>query len=115
VQQLRGVRYTYRKDVAGHQGLPQGEQVGVLAQEVEKLYPELVTTGADGYKAVNYAQLTPVLLEAIKELADQNAAFRQDAAAQLQRDATQTADIQTLKAQLTLLLGGAPTAHASGR
>jgi hypothetical protein len=77
VQALRGVRYTYRQDVAGHLGLPTGEQVGVIAQEVEKRYPELVSTGQDGYKAVNYAQLTPVLLEAIKELADQNAAFRQ--------------------------------------
>ena len=67
VRQLRAVRYHYRQDVAGHP-LPQGAQVGVLAQELEKVYPELVSTGPDGYKAVNYAQLTPVLLEAIKEL-----------------------------------------------
>ncbi len=67
LQQLRAVRYHYRQDVAGHP-LPQGAQVGVLAQELEAVYPELVSTGADGFKAVNYAQLTPVLLEAIKEL-----------------------------------------------
>ncbi len=114
VQALRGVRYTYRQHIDGH-SLPAGEQVGVLAQEVEKIYPELVSTGADGYKAVNYAQLTPVLLEAIKELADQNAAFRRQATAQQDRDATQTADIQSLKVQLARLLGEAPVAQAGTR
>jgi hypothetical protein len=42
--------------------------VGVMAQEVEKVFPEMVTTGADGYKRVNYDALVPVLIEAIKEL-----------------------------------------------
>ena len=76
VQALRGVRYTYRQHLPG-QPLPPGEQVGVLAQEVEKIYPELVSTGPDGYKAVNYAQLTPVLIEAIKELKAENDQLRQ--------------------------------------
>jgi hypothetical protein len=42
--------------------------VGVMAQEVEKVFPEMVTTGIDGYKRVNYDSLVPVLIEAIKEL-----------------------------------------------
>lgn len=42
--------------------------VGVMAQEVEKVFPEMVTTGTDGYKRVNYDALVPVLIEAIKEL-----------------------------------------------
>ena len=42
--------------------------VGVMAQEVEKVFPEMVTTGTDGYKRVNYDSLVPVLIEAIKEL-----------------------------------------------
>ena len=67
---LRGVRYRYRSGLPGRP-LPQGEQVGVVAQEVEKIYPELVTTDAEGYRAVNYAQLAPVLIEAIKELKGQ--------------------------------------------
>jgi hypothetical protein len=41
--------YINRKD------LPKGEQIGVMAQEVEKVIPEAVVTMADGYKAVNYA------------------------------------------------------------
>ena len=42
-------------------------QVGVIAQDVEAVLPEAVTTAADGYKSVNYNQLIPLLIEAIKE------------------------------------------------
>ena len=45
------------------------EAVGVLAQEVEKVLPQLVNTNAEGFKAVSYDSLIPILLEAIKELA----------------------------------------------
>jgi Chaperone of endosialidase len=44
-----------------------GKQMGVIAQEVEKVFPELVTTNGDGYKRVNYIGLIPVLIESIKE------------------------------------------------
>ncbi len=43
------------------------EQIGVLAQDVEKVLPQLVNTNSKGYKAVDYSKLTPVLIEAIKE------------------------------------------------
>ena len=46
---------------------PKGQQIGVIAQEVEKVFPEMVRTDADGEKSVNYSALIPVLLEAIKE------------------------------------------------
>lgn len=47
-----------------------GKDYGVIAQEVEKVLPEVVTTREDGYKAVNYDRLIPLLIEAIKELKD---------------------------------------------
>jgi hypothetical protein len=44
-------------------------EIGVVAQEVEAVFPELVTTwGEDNYRAVDYGRLTVVLLEAVKEL-----------------------------------------------
>ncbi|RAK68319.1 tail fiber domain-containing protein [Hymenobacter edaphi] len=67
VQQLRGVRYRWNALGVEHGGVAGAEQVGLLAQEVERVFPELVSTDAQGYKAVNYALLTPVLLEALKE------------------------------------------------
>lgn len=42
-------------------------QVGVVAQEVEAVLAEAVTTDADGYKSVQYDKLIPLLIEAIKE------------------------------------------------
>jgi len=45
-----------------------GHDVGVIAQEIEKIAPELVTTRSNGYKAVKYEKIVPILIEAIKEL-----------------------------------------------
>jgi hypothetical protein len=41
--------------------------VGVLAQELEKIMPDLVITDKDGFKSVSYAGLTPYLVQAIKQ------------------------------------------------
>lgn len=61
--QLRGVSYQWKDE-----NKSQRTQIGVIAQEVEKIYPEFVHTNDKGMKAVNYAQMTAVLIEAIKEL-----------------------------------------------
>ena len=45
------------------------KRYGLIAQEVEELYPELVNTNeTDGMKSLNYIELIPLLLEQIKEL-----------------------------------------------
>ena len=46
----------------------EGHDVGVLAQEVEKVLPEVVTTRDNGYKAVRYEKMVPLLIESIKEI-----------------------------------------------
>ena len=46
----------------------EGHDVGVIAQEIEKVLPEVVTTRDNGYKAVKYEKIIPLLVEAIKEL-----------------------------------------------
>ncbi|NDB28929.1 tail fiber domain-containing protein, partial [archaeon] len=45
----------------------EGHDVGVIAQEIEAVVPELVQTRDSGYKAVKYDKLTALLIEAIKE------------------------------------------------
>ncbi len=60
---LSGYNYLW-KDKAKDQTL----QTGVIAQEVEALFPELVSTDKDGMKSVNYVGLIPHLIEAVKEL-----------------------------------------------
>ena len=44
-----------------------GRDVGVIAQEIEAILPEAVTTRDSGYKAVNYEKIIPLLIEAIKD------------------------------------------------
>ena len=71
VKQLRGVNFTWKDNSRGTD-----TQIGLIAQEVEQVYPELVGDGDlpnDEFgnapmKSVNYAHLTSVLIEAIKEL-----------------------------------------------
>ena len=46
------------------------KDVGVIAQEIEKVLPELVSDRENGYKAVKYDKLTAVLIEAVKELSE---------------------------------------------
>lgn len=43
--------------------------IGLIAQEVQKVFPELVRQERDGYLSVNYTDLIPVMIEAMKELA----------------------------------------------
>lgn len=72
VKQLRGVSFTWKDtETKGTD-----TTIGLIAQEVETIYPELVgdgglpkdTDGNDALKSVNYAHLTAVLIEAVKEL-----------------------------------------------
>ena len=57
---LRGVEFTRIAD--------NSRSIGVVAQELEAILPELVLTDDEGMKSVNYAQITGLLIEAVKEL-----------------------------------------------
>jgi hypothetical protein len=46
----------------------EGSDVGVIAQEIEEVLPEVVMTRGSGYKAVKYEKIVPLLIESIKEL-----------------------------------------------
>lgn len=66
---LNGYTYYWNKLAEEQKGIAnKNEQLGVLAQELEEVFPQLVKTDSKGFKSVNYASLTVVLLEAIKEL-----------------------------------------------
>ena len=63
LSRINGVRYFWKdpkKDPS--------EQIGVIAQDVEKEFPELVKTDGNGIKSVEYANLVSPLIEAVKEL-----------------------------------------------
>ena len=58
------------------QNIYKGKDYGVIAQEVEKILPELVHTKEDGYKSVKYDKIISLLIEGIKELSKEVAELK---------------------------------------
>ncbi len=67
VMSIEGVTYDFRTEEFASRNFPTTKQVGFIAQNVETVLPEVVRTNGDGYKAVDYAKITALLNEAIKE------------------------------------------------
>ncbi len=76
ILKINGVRYNFKKDEFPERNFSDKNQIGFIAQEIEKIFPEMVFTDEKGYKSVDYARLTPVLVEAMKELKMMNDEFR---------------------------------------
>lgn len=72
LDKLRGVNvvtFNFKVDEMPELNLDQGLQYGVIAQELEKIFPELVAQREDGYKEVNFQGLNFYNLKAVTELA----------------------------------------------
>ena len=67
VMNLEGVTYNWRTDEFPNKSFTDRMEYGVIAQQIEKIVPELVDTDEDGYKSVQYSHMVPLLIEAIKE------------------------------------------------
>ena len=87
--------------------------IGLIAQDVEKVLPQIVTQSEDGYKAIDYQSLTAVLIEAMKEQQGQFTAeitAQQDQIASLEKENTQlktimAEQIDALLARVAMLEG----------
>jgi hypothetical protein len=75
VAALRPVHYFWRAEAYPEKHFGSDRAYGLIAQEVEEILPELVTTDADGYQAVDYAKLPLLAIQAIKELKEENEAL----------------------------------------
>jgi hypothetical protein len=67
IAKLNGKYYEWNEKMEEITGIT-GNAYGVIAQEVQKEFPEMVEMQENGYLAVDYRQLVPVMIEAIKEL-----------------------------------------------
>ena len=70
IKQVSGVEFDWRplteeQKIWVHSN--EGHDIGVIAQEIEEILPEIVTTRENGYKAVRYEKIVALLIEAIKE------------------------------------------------
>lgn len=70
VESLDGVTFDWNTEARNSRPHRTRREAGVLAQQVERVLPEVVGTGIDGYKSVDYDKLVPLLIQAIKELSD---------------------------------------------
>ena len=100
VKALEGVTYYWRTDEFPDMDLDNRLQYGLIAQELEKVIPELVNTDSEGWKSVEYTHLVPILLEALKEqlgtietLQEENASVSK----KLENYASLVSDIERLK------------------
>ena len=53
-------------------------KIGLLAQEVEKVIPEIVATDSEGYLSISYGHIVAYLVEGIKELRKENKELREE-------------------------------------
>ena len=65
VSQISGNTFDWNEE---KQNIYKGKDYGVIAQEIQKVMPELVDTRDNGYLAVKYEKIVPLLIESIKEL-----------------------------------------------
>jgi len=71
VSKINGVEFDWKEltdEEKKTQHGNEGHDVGVIAQEIEEVLPEVVTTRENGYKGVKYEKIVPLLIESIKDL-----------------------------------------------
>ena len=77
LDKIRGISFEWNERYASLGRATGHREIGVIAQEVEAVFPELVTTwGDDRYRAIDYGRLTAVLVEAIKQLKEETEALK---------------------------------------
>jgi hypothetical protein len=103
LEKVRGVTYSFNADAQRKRGLPHGEQVGVVAQELEAVLPQLVATGKDGIKGVNYPALTAFLIQVNKEQEIKIAAMNEAQKEQQAKLEKQAADMKETRREMAEL------------
>ena len=66
LKKLRGVYYNWNTDIENTRDLGNQREIGMIAQEVESVMPELVGTNSNGYKSLDYPKLSAFLIEVDK-------------------------------------------------
>jgi hypothetical protein len=69
---LRPVNYFWRTEEFADQHFGKRQSFGLIAQDVEKLFPDLVSTDEKGFKAINYSKLPLYTIQAVRELKAEN-------------------------------------------
>lgn len=65
IEKCSTILYTLKDDESNKQ------QIGLIAQEIEEFFPEIIQTGQDGYKSIDYGRLVVVCMRVLKDMIDQ--------------------------------------------
>ena len=68
ISKIGGYTFDWKPEAKEHGGHLKGHDYGVMADEIQSLFPEMVQTRESGIRAVKYEKLIPLLIESIKEL-----------------------------------------------
>jgi hypothetical protein len=68
LDQINCISFDYKTKEYANKGFPNTRQIGVIANEVRSIFPELVRNDLDGDLQVNYSQLSTIAIQAVKEL-----------------------------------------------
>jgi len=96
ISRLKGVTFSWNESAP--KGARGKNQIGVIAQDVEKVFPELVKKDEEGMLSVNYMGLIPVLIESVKVQQTEIELLREE-------NATLKEELETIKLMLNNLSG----------
>ena len=97
---LQGVTYRWKAGSGHPPEAPQELQLGLIAQEVEACFPEVVFTDPDGYKSVSYARLVVPLIENAKQQQNLSASLRAFVDSQQHEIVSLRADLAATRSEL---------------
>jgi trimeric autotransporter adhesin len=99
VNQLNPVFYDWDRSNPKASGFEDKHQLGFIAQEVEKVLPEVVNRGEDSYRSLEYGKIVSVVVAAVKELYSKVMGIESDIETLKAKDAAKDRQIASVKAE----------------
>ena len=87
IEKINGYTFDWKELEGVH--INKGHDVGVIAQEIEEVLPEVTVTRENGYKAVRYEKIVPLLIECVKSQQQQIESQQQQTESQQQNESQQ--------------------------
>lgn len=117
IKKINSYTYFYKQDEFNEKNFDRDQQIGLIAQELKEVFPQLVKEDNKGFMAVNYQGMVPVLLEAIKEQQkqiDEKVAVNSDIQKQLEEQKKINDALQGRMDKLEQMISSCCSANQSG-